>query len=100
MKGFKRANRKKNYSVKREDLWTAEEHAIFMHYCDNLRLLCYHAMALETGARPGELLKLKIGDIKKQISPTGKPFVDISVGAEGKTREARSCYAYGFNSIL
>jgi len=31
----------------REQLWTPEEHAVFLKHCEDLRLACFHAMALE-----------------------------------------------------
>jgi hypothetical protein len=37
---------------KREQLWTPEEHVVFLKYCEDLRLACFHAMAHETGGRP------------------------------------------------
>ena len=82
--------RKKKTRVKPEDLWTPEEHEVFLHYCKDLRVVCFHAMAYETGTRPGELLALKVGDIKKEISPLGLISVDIWIGAKGKTRVGRT----------
>jgi integrase len=49
--------------VSSEHLWTPEEHAVFLNRCEDLRLTCYHAIALDTGGRPGELLELKLGDV-------------------------------------
>ena len=37
---------------------------IFLKYWEDPRIACYHAMSRETSARPGELLAVKIGDVK------------------------------------
>jgi site-specific recombinase XerD len=63
--GLSRIRRKEQTSYKVNDLWTMEEHAIFLKYCPSSRIKAYHAMALDTSARPHELLKLKIKDPKK-----------------------------------
>lgn len=53
--------RRKEKSVyKPGDLWTAEDHNIFLNYCGNKRDRCYHSMAVDTSCRPHELLKLMI----------------------------------------
>src|SRR5215203_4280321 len=62
LKGLKFAKRKTKTSVRREDLWTDEEHKVFLERCEDPRLACFHAIALETGGRPSELLALKISD--------------------------------------
>jgi hypothetical protein len=55
-----------------------------MKYCsENPRLRFYHALAYETSARPGELLELKIGDIKiEQDSNTGKMYSALDIGRQ------------------
>lgn len=58
LKGYRFANRKVKTSVRHEDLWTDEEHKAFLDYCEDARLACYHAIAKDTGGRPGELLQL------------------------------------------
>lgn len=50
--------------VKNADLWTLEDDALFLKYCEDPRIACYHAMSRETSARSGELLAVKIGDVK------------------------------------
>jgi integrase/recombinase XerD len=67
--GLSRIRRKEQTSYKVNDLWTMEEHAIFLKYCPSSRIKAYHAMALDTSARPHELLKLKIKDLKERIIP-------------------------------
>ena len=66
-----------------------------MSRCENLKLACYHAIAVETGARPGELLQLKISDINLKVSPaTGNQHCEIWIGREGKTRKGRPATLY------
>lgn len=55
--------RKEKSSYKPGDLWTKEEHSIFLQYCGNKRDRCYHAMAIDTSCRGHELLKIRIKDI-------------------------------------
>lgn len=60
---------KKNHSFKNDEIYkpsdmsTLEDHEIFFKYCPDKRIKCYHAIAASTGARPHEILKLKISDI-------------------------------------
>jgi hypothetical protein len=72
--GFKEIKRKggdmARYSP--SDLWTPEEHLLFLKYCPSAREKAYHAMALDTSARPHELLKLKIKDLKERPLPAIK----------------------------
>jgi hypothetical protein len=89
LKGVRPARKGHKTSTRREHLWTPEEHLVFLSRCENLRLACYHAIAIETGGRPSEILNLKISDIKVGISPTGKQYSDIYIGQEGKMREDR-----------
>ncbi|MGA7542240.1 MAG: hypothetical protein WBW34_04170 [Nitrososphaeraceae archaeon] len=55
--------RKEKSTYKPSDIWSKQEHAIFLQYCGNKRDRCYHAMAIDTGCRGNELLKLRIKDI-------------------------------------
>jgi len=90
LKGLRFAKRKNKTHVKREDFWTPQEHLVFMNYCEDLRLACYHAIARETGGRPGELLALKINDLKIQTSPsTGKKYAELWIGRTGKMKKGR-----------
>jgi site-specific recombinase XerD len=77
--------------IKASDIWGDEDVGIFLKYCtDNPRLRFYHALAYETSARPGELLQLKIGDIKiDSDSATGKLFAALDIGRYGKKRQSR-----------
>src|SRR6187200_695136 len=56
--------RKEKSIYKPSDLWTSEEHRIFLQYCgNNKRDRCYHAMAIDSSCRVHELLKIRIKDI-------------------------------------
>lgn len=89
IKGLRFPKKNKKTSVKQEHLWTPEEHEVFLQYCEDLRLVCYHAIALETGARPSELLVLKIGDLHFKVGSTGKRYAQFTIGGKGKKREDR-----------
>ena len=43
---------KEKSPYKPSDIWTKEEHAIFLKYCHEKRDKCYHSMANDTSARP------------------------------------------------
>jgi integrase len=83
MNGVRRLPRQERSPYKPSDLWTGEEHEIFLKYCPNKRDKCYHAMANDTSARPHELLKLRIKDIIFKTSD-GIQYAEIQVS--GKTR--------------
>jgi integrase len=63
------------------DLWLEEDNKIFLKYCPQNypKIKCYHAIAAFTGARPHEILNLKMGDIK--WLPNGQPTFPVT----GKT---------------
>jgi hypothetical protein len=44
------------------DLWTHEDDLLFLKYCPDKRIKCYHTMSRDLSCRPHELLKLKIKD--------------------------------------
>jgi len=46
------------------DMWNAEDNLLFLKYCPNPRDRCYHAIESDLGARPHELLKLRIKDVE------------------------------------
>lgn len=92
LKGYRAAKRKSKTSFRREDLWTPEEHKVFLDYCEDLRLACFHAIAMDTGGRPGELLALKISDLQIKTSPsTGKRYAEFTIGDKvgGKSKKPR-----------
>lgn len=77
-------------AVEPGDLWYPEDDVIFLKYCKhNPRLRFYHALAIETGARPIELLQLKIKDIKIEKGSRGELYSRLRVGRFGKMEESR-----------
>jgi site-specific recombinase XerD len=64
--GFRMLKRKEATGYSPSHLWTKEEHKIFLKYCPDIRFKAYHAMSLDTSARPHELLNLKIKDLKER----------------------------------
>lgn len=83
--GIKPIHRKEKSSYKPSDIWTNEEHALFLKYCPDKRDCCYHAMANDTSARPHELLALKIKDIAFKVSSTGRQYAEVHI-TQTKTR--------------
>jgi hypothetical protein len=76
--------------VKPTDLWTLEDDALFLKYCEDPRLACYHTMSRDTSARPGELLAVKIGDVKiKKAGANNKMFAEVEIGRYGKVKKSR-----------
>jgi hypothetical protein len=82
---IKRLKRKEKSSYQTRDLWTHEDDAIFLKYCEDSRLRCYHMMARDTSGRPHELLKLRVGDIMWQMSGTAAQYAEVTIGKSCKT---------------
>ena len=76
----KKARREKDI-YEHSDMWTNEDVAIFQKY-SKPRDSAYIAMAIETDARPHELLKLRIKDIEDRLTG-GKQYSEFT--ARGKT---------------
>jgi integrase len=94
LKGNKRPKHKPVNKKRRtkEQLWGPEEHVVFLKYNEDKRLSCAHAMAVEIGCRPGELLDLKLGDIKVEtVASTGKKRCRFMIGGGvgGKMKKDR-----------
>jgi integrase len=84
MKGVKRLSRKEISRYKPSDLWTARESEVFLKYCPSKRDRAFFSMAMDTSARPHELLNLKIDDLKFKTSSDGsKQYAEITIN--GKT---------------
>jgi integrase len=77
--GIRPLSRKEKSSYKPDDIWTNEEHSIYLKYCPEKRDRCFHCMANDTSARPHELLSIKIGDIKFKSSSTGTQYAEIHI---------------------
>jgi site-specific recombinase XerD len=82
--GIKKLKRKEKTSYQAKDLWTYEDDAIFLKYCEDKRLKCYHTMARDTSARPHELLKIRVGDIIYKMTGTAT-YAEVTIGKSGKT---------------
>jgi integrase len=63
MQNILQLKRKEQSIYKPSDLWTEQDHLIFLRYCPNVRDRCYHAIARDSSCRVHEILKLKIKDI-------------------------------------
>jgi integrase len=85
MNGIRQLIKKEISSYKPSDIWTSKDHVLFLKYCPDKRDKCYHAMALDTSARPHELLSLKIKDIKFRVSTIERQFAEIHI-QESKTK--------------
>ena len=82
--GLKKARPKGGKKRKRHgpgDMWASEDNEVFLKYCPDPRIKGYHALAIDTGARPHELLKLKIEDII--WPPNGEPPMFTLSGKTG-----------------
>jgi hypothetical protein len=65
LNNLKCLKRKEKTTYSPEQLWTTQEDSLFLKYCPDKRLRCYHIMARETSGRPHELLSLKIGNFSE-----------------------------------
>ena len=85
LQGVKPLRRKEKSPYKPSDIWTNEEHSLFLKYCPDKRERCYHTMANDTSCRPHELLSLKIEDIKFKKSSTGIQYAEVHI-TDSKTK--------------
>ena len=79
MQGIKKLNRKEKTPYRSSDIWNSKEHSLFLKYCPNKRDRCYHAMAIDTSARPHAILNIKIKDIKFYITEEGKQYAEVKI---------------------
>ena len=86
MIGVKILPRREKSPYRPEDIWTTEDHTIFLKYCPMARDRCWHSMVHDTSVRPHELLDLSIGDIKFKVSNNGIQFAVIHVRGKTKPR--------------
>jgi integrase/recombinase XerD len=82
--GIRRLKRKEKSSYQAKDLWTHYDDAIFLKYCEDDRLKCYHTMARDTSGRPHEILTIRVGDIVYKKSSTAI-YAEVTIGKSGKT---------------
>ena len=88
LRGAKYRGGKKRKAYKPTDMWTMEDNLVFFKYCPDPRIVCYHAIAIDTGARPHEILNLKIEDI---IWPADGGYPRFVVHGKTGTRSLISC---------
>jgi len=82
MRGISSLKRKEQSIYKPDDLWSPEDDRIFLKYCSDKRIQCYHTIARDTSARPSEILKLRVREINFKFAGD-KAYAEISV--YGKT---------------
>jgi integrase/recombinase XerD len=74
--------RKEQSIYKPDDLWSPENDQLFLKYCPDKRIQCYHAISRDTSARPSEILKLRVKEINFKLAGD-KTYAEISLN--GKT---------------
>ena len=75
--------KRKEQSIYRpDDLWTQEDDRMFLQYCPDKRIQCYHAISRDTSARPSEILRLRVKEVNFKLAGD-KTYAEISVN--GKT---------------
>jgi len=82
---YDRLLRQEDFVYEASDIWSDEDHLIFLKYCsgDNIeRDKALHMVFRDTTARPHELSTLKIKDID---FGKDRKFVDVTIGYGGKT---------------
>jgi integrase/recombinase XerD len=84
LRNYDQLHRQEESVVEPRDVWTNEDHAIFIKYCNDPRDKALHMAFRDTGARPHELLNLKIGDIDFNLDGDTK-HVEFIIGYGGKT---------------
>ena len=66
-------------------MWSQEDDLLFLKYCPSTRDKCYHAISRDSSARPSEILKLKIRDVKyKKIGVY--QYAEVTVNGKTGTR--------------
>jgi integrase/recombinase XerD len=82
MRDIPMLKRKEQSIYKPDDLWTAEDDRIFLKYCSDKRIQCYHTISRDASTRPDEILRLRVKDINFKLAGD-KTYAQISVN--GKT---------------
>lgn len=85
---------KKRKAYKPTYMWTLEDNLVFLRYCPDPKMVCYYALAIDTGARPHEILALKIEDI---IWPPDGGYPRFVVHSKTGTR---SLISYRFHKYI
>ena len=84
MIGVRKLPKKQKTTYNSGQIWDQRENAIFLKYCPVSRDRCYHAMAMDTSARPHELLGLGIKDLEFNTSEDGHQYALVRIQS-GKT---------------
>ena len=82
MRDIPSLKRKEQSIYKPDDLWSVEDDRLFLDYCPDKRIQCYHTVARDTSARPSEILKLRVNEINFKVAGD-KTYAEVSVS--GKT---------------
>jgi integrase len=77
--------RKEQSIYKPTDLWTEEDDILFLKYCPNKRMKCYHAISRDTSCRPHEILRLRIKDIVFKTAGNNQ-YAEVLVNGKTGTR--------------
>jgi integrase len=77
--------RKEQSIYKPSDLWTTEDDALFLKYCPDKRIRCYHTIARDSSCRPNEILKLRIKDVVFK-SVNNYQYAEVLVNGKTGTR--------------
>ncbi|HZD83794.1 MAG TPA: site-specific integrase, partial [Nitrososphaeraceae archaeon] len=77
--------RREQSIYKPSDLWTAEDDALFLKYCPDKRIRCYHTIARDSSCRPNEILKLRIKDVVFK-SVNNYQYAEVLVNGKTGTR--------------
>jgi len=85
VENIRRLKRKEESIYTPADMWPAHWDVVFLKYCPRNDIRCFHSMARDTSARPGELLKLTREEVQLQISPNGSWYGQI-VGSQKTTQ--------------
>ena len=85
MRGISSLKRKELSIYKPDDMWSPEDDQIFLKYCADKRIQCYHAIARDTSARPSEILNFRVNEITFKLAGD-KPYAVISLNGKTGTR--------------
>lgn len=85
MENIPKLHRKEISIYEPADLWTPEDDLLFLKYCPSKREKCYHAISRDLSARPHEIMKLKIKDVKFKTIGTSQ-YAEVVVNGKTGTR--------------
>jgi len=85
MRGISSLKRKELSIYKPDDMWSPEDDQVFLKYCADKRIQCYHAIARDTSARPSEILNFRVNEITFKLAGD-KTYAVISLNGKTDTR--------------